>query len=563
TQMDSYNQLQVIPFNSKNKWMLSLYRPKNTSNPFQTSKRVLMMKGAPDVLIPHCKYILTDDGREVPFDEAAKNFISDEQIRWSSQGQRVLMLTRAILDDDVNFVEPTNEIGISSIVPNLTIIGLLGIIDPPRDQIPETIVKFKSAGIRIFMVTGDFALTAAAIARQIGILTSDDNDDLDRLRHRPDPQFDIRVHGELKSSPDTVRSLVLTGTDINALTDEDWSKVCGYDEIVFARTTPEQKLKIVQEFQARDNIVGVTGDGVNDSPALKCANIGIAMGGGSEVAMEAAHMVLLDNNFTSIVTAIESGRLVFDNLKKVILYLLPAGSFSEMVPILINAILGVPLPLSPFLMIVICVLTDMISSLAIMCEKPESDLLLRPPRRPKQDRLVNFKLLLHAYGFIGIQETLYAHIAYFTYMKQAGGLKPSDLLLVFDKWTDGYLGHTQAELDHLNFTGQTIFFVTLVIMQCCGNLFSTRTRKVSTFTQNPAFGPTRNPYVILSIIGSICISLIVVYVPFFNNVFKTRPIPLGNWFIPIGFAMLILIVEEFRKFMIRRYPRSILAKLAW
>ncbi|KXN71427.1 HAD-like protein, partial [Conidiobolus coronatus NRRL 28638] len=209
------------------------------------------------------------------------------------------------------------------------------------------------------------------------------------MRSIDESEIQICIHSE-KDPHSSKRALILTGSELNELTTLDWDK---------------QKLKIVQEFQARDHIVGVTGDGVNDSPALKNADVGVAMGGGSQVAIEAAHMVLLDNNFASILVAIENGRLVFDNLKKVILYLLPAGSFSEMIPILVNVILGCPIPLSPFFMIVICVLTDIFSSMAIMCEKPESNLLLRSPRRPKKDRLTDRNLLIHAYAFLGIQET--------------------------------------------------------------------------------------------------------------------------------------------------------------
>jgi sodium/potassium-transporting ATPase subunit alpha len=196
-------------------------------------------------------------------------------------------------------------------------------------------------------VTGDFGLTALAIARQCGIVTAEEHvhgaESLSRFNKTSDNQTDV---------PSPCSAIVLTGTELMALNDYQWEQLCGYREIVFARTTPEQKLRIVREFQARDEIVGMTGDGVNDAPSLKAADIGIALGTGSDIAIEAADMVLLDS-FSAIVEAVQYGRLVFDNLKKTIAYLLPAGSFSEFWPIFTNVMFGLPQVLSSFLMIVI------------------------------------------------------------------------------------------------------------------------------------------------------------------------------------------------------------------
>ena len=261
---------------------------------------------------------------------------------------------------------------------DLCVLGMVGIIvgNKPRDGIDEVIKTCRNAGVRIFMVTGDFSVTAAAIATQIGIFSSSRKYHTieDIKNHRKLSHHSIGVDSEKKQSacqkllsfipffgkkvPDNFtpnpnyRSLLLTCADLETLNDDSyWRIITKYEEIVFARTTPSQKLKVVEEFKKDKNVVAVTGDGVNDSPALKAANIGIAMGGGSEVAMEAAQMVLLDNSFNSMLIAIENGRLVFDNLRKVILYLLPAGSFSEVVPIVLNIYFGVPMPLSAFQMI--------------------------------------------------------------------------------------------------------------------------------------------------------------------------------------------------------------------
>ncbi len=189
------------------------------------------------------------------------------------------------------------------------------------------------------------------------------------------------------------KSLLLTGADIEKLTDENWRIVTKYEELVLARTTPEQKLRAVKEFQKDDYIVGVTGDGVNDAPALKSADIGISMGSGSEVAMEASQLVLLDNNFSSIIVAIRNGRLVFDNMRKVILYLLPGGCFAELVSVLMAMFIGVQQNLSSFQMLVISLFTDVAPSLSLMMEQEETDLLKQPPRA-KKDHLVNWKFLI-------------------------------------------------------------------------------------------------------------------------------------------------------------------------
>ncbi|ORY05461.1 calcium ATPase [Basidiobolus meristosporus CBS 931.73] len=554
----TFEKLFDIPFNSKNKWMLSIAKGKSEDNGFRTDKAVLMLKGAPDFILGKCTRILNFDGTESPFDEEAKARVLRQQEEWSSNGQRVLLMTRRHLEEGEFNSEMTSE-EVTTLTENMCIVGLVGIIDPPRPEIFDVVKTCRGAGVRLFMVTGDFSLTAAAIAKQVGIFTAEHIDKVEDLISEKS-EMTLAVDDGVNSCR---RALLLSGSDLPDLTDQQWDMVTGYDEIVFARTTPEQKLRIVNEFQQRGNIVGVTGDGVNDAPALKAANIGIAMGGGSEVAMEAAHMVLLDNNFSSIIVAIENGRLVYDNLKKVILYLLPAGSWSELIPILVNVLLGVPLPLSAFLMICICVLTDMLPSIAIMFETPESDLLKRPPRRPNQDRLVNLGLLRHAYLFVGMLETLFSHCMFFYYVQSAGHLSAGDILLTFDKWTAGYKGLTQEQLDDLLYTGQCVTFVTLVMLQAFGNLLSSRTRRLSILQHSPWAQPSRNLWLFGAQFGSVVLALVAVYLPVFNNIFNTRPVPVKFWFIPLAGALIILLADETRKYFVRKYPQGLLAKLAW
>ena len=313
-----YEVLSEIPFNSRNKWMMKIVRPNDPcvhksifGNDVDPEDDVIMIKGAPDYLLKKCTTILDSSGIESSLTNQHILDIVTLQNSFCIMGQRVLILCRRYFKfDDLNslftkndlesFVQKTND---------FCMVGLVGIIDPPREGIVDVVETCRKAGIRVLMVTGDYALTAAAIATNIGIFTGSGFDTAEQMKTK----HKINHESYERSS------LLLTGADLEQFTNDEWRLVTPYEQIVFARTSPEQKLRIVQELQHDGYVVGVTGDGVNDAPALKSADIGIAMGGGSEVAMEAAQLVLLDNNFSSILIAIENGRLVFANLRKVFL----------------------------------------------------------------------------------------------------------------------------------------------------------------------------------------------------------------------------------------------------
>lgn len=339
-------------FSSKTKFMLKLLRPSSTGKlaghpapvspheEFGEGDAVLLTKGAPDVLLKRCAYINdASGGTSLPLTDERRAALVAVQERWAAKGQRVLLLAKRVIPAsklagwDVVSDEFADHVNLS-LNQELTVVGLLGLVDPPRPDIPDTIRTLRSAGIKVFMVTGDFALTAVAIAEQCGIVTARRRATLaDLPRQAPELHGGLPDIGKGCEPVDTVsteeavlapvgRALVLTGTDLMQMSEDQWAQACSCPEIVFARTTPEQKLRIVKEFQARGAVVGMTGDGVNDAPSLKAADVGIAMGGGSDVAMEAADLVLLES-FSSMVVAVTYGRLVFDNLKKTILYLLP------------------------------------------------------------------------------------------------------------------------------------------------------------------------------------------------------------------------------------------------
>ena len=421
------------------------------------------------------------------------------------------------------------------------IVGLVGIIDPPREGIADVITKCRGAGIRVFMVTGDYALTAAAIALQIGIFTATQYDTAEamRIKHKVN-------HEAYEKS-----ALLLTGSDLEYFSPDDWRLVTPYEQIVFARTTPEQKLRIVQEFQHDSYVVGVTGDGVNDAPALKSADIGIAMGGGSEVAMEAAQLVLLDNNFSSILVAIKNGRLVFANLKKVILYLLPGGCMAELIPMLVMIFLGVPQNLSSFQMLIISLFTDIAPSLSLIMEKPEKDLLSQPPRS-KYDHIVDWKFLIQAYVFLGIMITLSSQFMFFWYMSWYANFQPMDIIFSFGVWADGFKHLTKDQIAEYFNVGQTVTFISIVYLQIFGNMLSTRTNVKSFFTQAPWKELTRNMWLFVAQLISISILLAIVFLPFCNNLFNTRVPPVQFFFLPLIFCLFVFLFDELRKLLVRK-----------
>ena len=434
-----------------------------------TISRLLTIKGAPDVLMKYCTHYTGLNGERYELDGAMQTEIEDLKNQWSSQGKRVILFARRVVKSSIIQCTTTSsrfEGEITKLAQrDLTLVGLVGIVDPPRDEIPEVMRTLRRAGIRIFMVTGDFALTAQAIAAECGIIsnTTDRVDGVDALYSTDKSAVNSPQHAlkeEHQGLKEAFTSLVISGPELITLNDSQWSQLCEYDEIVFARTTPDQKLRIVRELQGRHEIVGMTGDGVNDAPSLKAADIGIAMGSGSDIAIEASDMVLLES-FSAMVEAVEYGRVVFDNLKKTIAYLLPAGSFSEFWPVMTNVLFGLPQILSSFLMIIICCFTDCAAATVLCYEAPEADVLLRKPRDPRKHRLVDWQLIMQSYGFIGVIESLSSFAMSYWYL-QRSGIPFSDLWFQF--------GAVPSNLDQDYYNARlaeasSIYFVNLVVMQ--------------------------------------------------------------------------------------------------
>jgi sodium/potassium-transporting ATPase subunit alpha len=548
------------PFNSKNKWMLTMYRNANAGASGKGDEYKVYVKGAPDVLLPACtKYWSHKTDSVQPLDSAAHAAFKAIQDKRSRLAERVIVLCEKTM-------RPTSKHGTNAFsdevaveaIAGLTVVGIMGIIDPPRIESAATISECRRAGARFFMVTGDYGLTAAAIATQIGIFTgSRDPETYDHVRAAAN-----LVPGNDEKGLSTERgSLLLEGHQIARLSNDDWNVVCEYQEIVFARTTPEQKLRIVNELRERDNVVAVTGDGVNDAPAMRAADVGIALVTGSDVAIEASDLVLMDR-FDEIVEAIRLGRLVFQNLQKVIAYLLPAGSWSEIWPVILNQLFGVPLPLSSFLMIIICVFTDLFLSLSLIMEKEEFDLLSLPPRNHKRDHLINLRIYAQAYLFTGFMETIIAHAMFFLYMWKYAKIPASALFFAFENYSDGFYGYTADELKHFNTTGQCVYFVALVILQW-GNILAVRNRRLSIVQADPFRAKRRNPWLLLSMAISLAIAVFVTEVPAIQTLFVTASVPIEFWLIPLPLALGILCMDELRKLAVRLFPKGPIARIAW
>ncbi|KAF9241999.1 HAD-like domain-containing protein [Melanogaster broomeanus] len=334
--VQSWTKTFEIPFNSRNKWVLTVVTEGNDGAKKGSDEAWMLVKGVPDVLFQSCSSMLRSDGMLIPFAVGEQQRLSELQDEWSSEGQHVLALCRKS-HNGIKLGLPPNDME-ELMYAEMQDLTLVGIRDPSREDVPAAIETIRHGGVRVFMVTGDFKLTAVAITCQRRINTIDD------IRMAASEKVPAVSHYSVKPDPDAPNhALVLTGEDVDALTAPDWDVIIGvYTEIVFACTTPDQKMRIVEEIKYRgDNTVAVTGDGVNDAPALKAADIGVAMGSGSDVAKEAAALILLKNNFASIPVAIEMGRLMFDNLKK-------AGNYTEFMAVLSSVLLGMQMPMSTY-----------------------------------------------------------------------------------------------------------------------------------------------------------------------------------------------------------------------
>jgi Ca2+-transporting ATPase len=365
----------------------------------------------------------------------------------------------------------------------LTFVGLVGMMDPPREEVGEAITSCKKAGITPVMITGDHPITAKAIAKRIGILKDDSG-------------------------------AVLTGKELSELSMQQFEEAVERIR-VYARVAPEQKLKIVKALQDKGQFIAMTGDGVNDAPALKRADIGIAMRiTGTDVAKEASHMILLDDNFATIVKAVREGRKIYDNLRKIIKYLLSSNS-GEIWTLFLAPFFGLPIPLLPIQILWINLMTDALPAIALSAEPEERDIMKRPPRHPRES------VFVHGLGFYCIWV----------------GLVMGGVTLATQAWSIHVSG------SHW----QTMVFTVLCLSQF-GNALAVRSEKESFFR----VGPLSNKYLLGAVILSFFFQMATIYLPPLNPVFKTQPLSLKELLLTIALSSIVFFAAEAQKWWKRR-----------
>nr|XP_010991407.2 sodium/potassium-transporting ATPase subunit alpha-4 [Camelus dromedarius] len=532
-----------IPFNSTNKYQMSIHLQEDNS---QT--HVLMMKGAPERILELCSsYLLR--GQEYPMDDEMKEAFQNAYLDLGGLGERVLGFCFLNLPNTYSkgFKFNTNELNFP--MDNLCFVGLISMIDPPRAAVPDAVGKCRSAGIKVIMVTGDHPITAKAIAKGVGIISEGTETAEDIAARLKIPVSQVNA-GDVKA-------IVVHGSELKNMNSEQLDEILqNHTEIVFARTSPQQKLIIVEGCQRLGAIVAVTGDGVNDSPALKKADIGIAMGiAGSDVSKQAADMILLDDNFASIVTGVEEGRLIFDNLKKSIAYTL-TSNIPEITPFLLFIILGIPLPLGTITILCIDLGTDMVPAISLAYESAETDIMKRDPRSPKTDKLVNSRLIGMAYGQIGMIQALAGFFTYFVILAE-NGFKPIDLLGIRVNWENRHLNDledsygqqwTYEQRKVVEFTCQTAFFVSIVIVQWA-DLIICKTCRNSVFQQG-----MKNKILIFGLLEETFLAVFLSYTPGMDVALRMYPLKIAWWLCATPYSILIFIYDEVRKFIIRHHP---------
>ncbi len=456
-----YKRVKEIPFDSERKAMTTIHE--------KDGKYWVITKGAAEVIT------------EMNKDAGIKNAIKKQEERMAQDGMRVIGFAGKEL------TELPDEISPATIEKEMSFIGLAGLIDPPREEAKNAIASCKTAGIVTVMITGDHPLTAASIARQLGIIDSGDQK-------------------------------VVTGKELEEKGDEKLKEEV--EQIrVYARVSPEQKLKIVEALQGKDQFVSMTGDGVNDAPSLKKANIGVAMGiTGTDVTKEAAHMILLDDNFATIVKAVEAGRRIYDNIRKFIKYIL-TGNTAEIWAIFLAPLIGLPIPLLPVHILWINLVTDGLPALALAAEKAEKDIMKHPPREPDES--------IFAKG-LGI------HILWVGFF--------IGILTIATQWFAIEAGDTHW---------QTIVFTVLCFCQLW-HVMAIRSETRSLFK----LGLLSNKPLLWSVFATVLLQLAVIYIPYLNTFFHTQPLTLAEILIAAGVSSIVFIAVEIEKKVKRSRSKS-------
>jgi Ca2+-transporting ATPase len=479
--------IHIMPFDFTRKRMTTVHK--------LNGEVFIYTKGAPRSILSVCNKILVDGKVE---ELTRKNLRSAEaKIReFASEGLRVIAVAYKKL--------PRSEYSKDAKVEkDMIFVGLAAMLDPPRLEVREAVTKARQAGIKTLIITGDYGPTAQVVAREVGLV-------------------------------DSACCNIIRGVDLEALSDEAIVDAVKGGNVIFARVSPEQKLRIVEVIKERGEIVAVTGDGANDAPSLKEADVGVAMGvSGTDVAREAADIILLDDSFESIVKAVESGRAIYENIRKFIVYVF-SHNWAELIPYVLYAVLGIPLPLLVVQVLAIDLAIDVIPSLALSREPPEAGIMQEPPRSIKE-RLFTAKVFLRSL-YIGVIIAVGAMVGCLSAW-MAGG------------W---HFGVPLPSDSPVYIKGVTMTFAGIVVAQV-GNVLACRTSKVSIFKTRLS----TNKWIILGIVAQLFILSFLIYVPLMQQFFGTTALGIWDWAFLASLALIVVFAEEIRKFFARRLSRTL------
>jgi len=525
--VDSFPRIHELPFDARRKRMSTIHMVEDEGWAYEDSggakaegegwmddasefsfqppsfQEIALVKGAPREVLQLCTRILVD-AEERPLDDEVRAEILAANDDYARNALRVLALARRKL--------PPRSGGYTteSVERDLTFLGLVAMQDPPRPEVAQAMSVFRQASVRIVMITGDYGLTAESLARRVGMLAT------------PNP-------------------LILTGADLEVMNDLELQAILDR-EVVYARMAPEHKLRLVAAFQARGEVVAVTGDGVNDAPALRKADVAVAMGMiGTDVAKEAADVILTDDNFGDLVSAVEEGRAIFDNLRKFLTYMF-ASNVPEILPFILTALFDIPLALTVIQILAIDLGTDLLPALALGVEKPEPNVMHHPPRRRAQP-LVERGLLVRAFLWLGGIEALLCYIGFF-YVYHLSGQNVFLLPPVFDLIKIPGLMDGVSEVHLLAIT----VFHAGVVMAQVGNAFACRTER----ERGRRLGWLSNRFLLWGILAEIVIILVLIYFPPLARTFNHVPLPPIFWAGLSLYAPALYSLDWIRKSVVRK-----------
>lgn len=495
-----YPRVHEIPFDARRKRMTTIHRTKTGDLAFT--------KGAPREVLQLCTHILINR-QVVALDEGLRREIMDANDDFARKALRVLAVARRVLPP-----RAPGSFGAENVEAEQVFLGLMAMMDPPRPEVEHAVQVCRQAGIRIAMITGDYGLTAESLARRVGMVES------------KNPR-------------------ILTGAELDEIPEAELLDILE-NETIFARMAPEHKLRLVAAFQARGEVVAVTGDGVNDAPALRKADVGVAMGlVGTDVAKEAADIILTDDNFGAIVSAIEEGRAIYDNIRKFVTYIF-SSNVPEVMPFIVSASLpGVPLALGVKQILAIDLGTDLFPALALGSESPEPDVMMRPPRKRDQ-RLIDNNLLLRAFVWLGMIEAVLCFSGFFAVYWFSGNAAAIGALPWLARLPIPAFFANPLSLVDAQIMAVTVFHAGVVMAQI-GNAFACRSES----NRNSRLGWASNRFLLFAILLEVVSILLLVYFPPLAAAFEHQAIPARFWIGLSLFGLILYSLEWIRKQAVR------------